>query len=78
VAEPDADGDEARTLRPLQPQLRLTGSPAGLAPVRRSSPSGVRCLRIGISNDISREWALFSPYFERSTARSQAINPPLH
>jgi hypothetical protein len=34
--------------------------------------------RIGISNDISRELALFSPYFERSTARSQAINPPLH
>jgi hypothetical protein len=34
--------------------------------------------RIGISNDISRELALFSPYFGRSTARSQAINPPLH
>jgi YD repeat-containing protein len=34
--------------------------------------------RIGISNDISRELALYCPYFERSTARSQAINPPLH
>jgi hypothetical protein len=35
-------------------------------------------VRIGISNDISRELALYCPYFGRSTARSQAINPPLH
>ena len=35
LAEPYADGEEARTLRPLQARPSLTASPSALAPGRR-------------------------------------------
>lgn len=34
LAEPDADGEEARTLRPLRRRLSPTASPSGRAPGR--------------------------------------------